>query len=250
MNTLGVAIITCNEEKNIARCIHAVKSLADEIIVLDSNSVDNTQKIAESLGARVIVRPWEGYAKSKNFLNQQFSTSYILSLDADEVLSKELILEIQTEKTKGFQGTYCLNRQINYCGSWIYHSGWFPDIKPRLFKAEKAHWSGEFVHEVLVHDEPVNKTFKNILEHYSYISSEDHRSRADKYSVLTAMKFFKAGKKAGPFKPYVSAFGRFIAMFVLKRGFLDGKAGFKIASISAQSNILKYKELRRLWREK
>lgn len=244
--SLAVTIITLNEERNIARCIKSVQDLADEIIVLDAFSTDKTKEICESLGVHFVQREWQGYAATKNYLNSLASSDYVLSLDADEALSKELFDEIQAEKKKGFTGTYSVNRLTNYLGKWIYHSGWFPDVKPRLFPREGSYWSGEYVHETLVHPPSELKVFKGVLEHYSYYSYEDHRSRADKYSYLTAQKFHAAGKQVGPLKPYISAVGRFIAMYFLKKGFLDGKMGFKIALISAQSNVVKYKELRKL----
>ena len=249
MNSLAVVIITLNEERNIERCLRSIRDLADEIIVLDAFSTDRTREICAKYPVRFEQRAWEGYSASKNYLNSLVSSDYILSLDADEALSEELYKEIQAEKEKGFTGTYSVNRMTNYMGKWIRHSGWFPDVKPRLFPKEGSYWSGEFVHEELVHPPSEVTIFKGILEHYSYYSYEDHRARADKYSLLTAKKFHARGKKVGPLKPVISALGRFIAMYFIKLGFLDGWKGFKIAQISAQSNILKYKELRRLNRE-
>ena len=249
MNKLAVVVITLNEERNIARCLASVQSIADEIIVLDAFSTDKTGEICASFNAQFVQRAWEGYAATKNYLNSLVTCDYILSLDADEALSPELITEIQQAKAIGFKGSYNVNRLTNYCGKWIYHSGWFPDIKPRLFPKEGSYWSGEYVHEVLITPQPAHHTFKAVVEHYSYYSYVDHRARADKYSLLTAKKFFMAGKKVGFLKPYISAIGRFIAMYLLKKGFLDGWMGFKIAQISAQSNVVKYKELIRLHRE-
>jgi glycosyltransferase involved in cell wall biosynthesis len=246
---LAVVIITLNEERNIARCIQSVNGLADEIIVLDAFSTDRTPCICTELGVQFHQRTWEGYAATKNYLNSLTTADYILSLDADEALSASLYQELRAQKAKGFSGTYSVNRLTNYMGKWIYHSGWFPDIKPRLFPKEGSYWSGEYVHEVLIHPESPTQLFKGVLEHFSYYSYADHRARADKYSHLTAQKFHAAQKKVGPFKPYISAIGRFIAMYLLKKGFLDGWAGFKIAQISAQSNVVKYRELRRLNRE-
>lgn len=246
---LSVVIITLNEERNIARCLRSIQGLADEIIVLDAFSTDRTQAICEEFGVRFIQREWAGYSASKNYLNSLATSDYILSLDADEALSAELYSEILSEKEKGFSGTYSVNRLTNYLGKWIHHSGWFPDIKPRLFPKEGSYWSGEYVHEVLVHPASTEQVFKGVLEHYSYYSYQDHRARADKYSYLTAQKFHAAGKTVGTLKPYISAIGRFFAMYIIKKGFLDGWAGFKIAQISAQSNVVKYKELRRLNRE-
>lgn len=249
---LSAVIITFNEERNIKRCLDAIGDLADEIIVLDAFSTDRTQEICEShpFPIRFVQRAWEGYSKSKNYLNSLANYDYILSLDADEVISPALYKEISEEKKKGFSATYSLNRLTNYLGKWIYHSGWYPDVKPRLFPKEGSYWDGEFVHETLVSSNPIVKTFKGHLEHYSYHSYVDHRRRAEKYSILTAQKFHAAGKKVGVFKPYISAVGRFLAMYIVKLGFLDGWAGFKIAQISAQANITKYKELIRLNRDK
>lgn len=246
---LAVVIITLNEERNIGRCLASVQGLADEIIVLDAFSTDKTEEICRSYNVQFVQRAWEGYSASKNYLNSLVQAEYILSLDADEALSKELYAEIAAEKAKGFSGTYSVNRLTNYLGKWIYHSGWFPDVKPRLFPKTGSYWSGEYVHEELVTPQPSLRTFEGVLEHYSYYSYEDHRARADKYSYLTARKFHAAGKTVGPLKPYISAIGRFVAMYLIKRGFLDGWMGFKIAQISAQSNVVKYKELRRLHRE-
>ncbi len=249
MKSLAVVIITLNEERNIERCLKSVRDLADEIIVLDAFSTDKTAEICSRYPVRFEQRTWEGYSASKNYLNSLATSDYIFSIDADEALSEELYHEIKSEKKKGFSGTYSVNRLTNYMGKWIHHSGWYPDIKPRLFPKEGSYWSGEYVHEELVHPASETKIFKGVLEHYSYYSYEDHRARADKYSLLTAKKFHAKGKKAGPLKPTISALGRFVAMYFIKLGFLDGWKGFKIAQISAQSNILKYKELRRLNRE-
>ncbi len=246
---LAVVIITLNEERNIGRCLGSVKDLANEIIVLDAFSTDKTKEICEEHGVRFVQRAWEGYSASKNYLNSLVESEYILSLDADEALSPELYEEINAAKTRGFSGTYSVNRMTNYMGKWIRHSGWFPDIKPRLFPKNGSYWSGEYVHEELIHPDSPQQLFNGVLEHYSYYSYEDHRARADKYSYLTAQKFNAAGKTAGILKPYFSAIARFISMYLLKLGFLDGWAGFKIAQISAQSNVVKYKELRRLNRE-
>jgi glycosyltransferase involved in cell wall biosynthesis len=248
---LTAAIITLNEAENIERCIRSLLPVADEIIVLDAFSTDNTPAICQSLNVRFVQKEWMGYSQSKNYLNSLAEHEYILSIDADEVLSQELAASILKQKETGLKDIYSLNRLTNYLGRWIYHSGWYPDVKIRLFPKAECHWEGEFVHETLAC--PKDKKvvlLKGHLEHYSYKSFEDHRQRADKYSALTARKMSAAGKKASFLKPYVSAMGRFIAMFFIKKGFLDGKMGFKIALISAQSNIFKYKELRRLNREK
>ncbi len=249
-NKLSAVVITFNEERNIARCIESLLPIADEIVVLDSFSSDNTQTICEKYPVRFVQHAWQGYAASKNYANSLVMHDFIFSVDADEAPDEKLQQAILREKQTGFRGRYAVNRLTNYCGHWIRHSGWYPDIKTRIFDRRVTHWTGEFVHETLVHTDPADETIlEGHLLHYSYYSFRDHRARADKYSALTAQKMHAAGKKASVLKPWLSAIGRFIAMYVIKKGFLDGKMGWKIAQISAASNVYKYRELRRLNRE-
>ena len=247
---ISVTIITLNEERNIERCILSVKEVADEIIVLDSFSTDLTEGICLAHNVRFEKRKWEGYAQSKNYLNELAQFDYILSLDADEALDEELKNEILSLKALNEPEIYRVNRITNYCGKWIKHSGWYPDLKIRLFPKKGSYWSGEYVHEELVFPANINvKQLNGHLEHYSYYSFKEHRERADIYSTLTALKMYKQGKKASMVKPVLSGLTRFIKMYFIQKGFLDGKMGFKIAQISCQSNVFKYNELRRLMKE-
>ncbi|OFZ08616.1 MAG: hypothetical protein A3D92_12325, partial [Bacteroidetes bacterium RIFCSPHIGHO2_02_FULL_44_7] len=190
---------------------------------------------------------WEGYSATKNYLNNLATHDYILSIDADEALDNELEAAILEIKQQSDTCAYSVNRLTNYCGQWIWHSGWYPDIKTRLFPKKGSYWDGAIVHEELILPKglPVIQ-LRGHLSHFSYYSFRDHRIRADKYSALTAQKMHHQGKRASILKPYLSALGRFLSMYIFKRGFLDGRMGFKIAWISAASNIFKYKELRRL----
>lgn len=247
---LTATIITFNEERNIERCIRSVDGVADHVIVLDSLSTDRTQEICEQLGVQFVSRPWQGYSDSKNYLNSLVETDYILSLDADEALDDRLKASVLAVKKTLNPQIYSVNRLTNYCGKWIKHSGWYPDVKPRLFPKNGSYWNGAIVHEELIFPEGLDIIqLDGHLEHYSYYTFKEHRERADRYSRLTAQKMHHAGKKASFLKPYLSALGRFVSMYLINAGFLDGKMGFKIAQISAQSNVFKYKELRRLNRE-
>ncbi len=244
---ISATIITLNEERNIERCIRSLQGVADEIIVLDSFSKDRTEEICEQFGVRFEKRKWEGYSESKNYLNSLAEYEYILSLDADEALDDQLRAAILAIKETSSPQVYSVNRLTNYCGKWIKHSGWYPDVKVRLFPAKGSSWDGAVVHEELLFPKDLKVIqLAGHLEHYSYYSFKGHRERADKYSALTAKKMHQKGKKASLLKPYISALGRFVSMYLIKAGFLDGRMGFKIAWISAQSNVFKYKELRRL----
>ena len=250
MDKLSAVIITFNEERNIERLLKSLIEVADEIVVVDSFSTDKTEEICIKAGVRFVQEKWKGYAATKNFANGLASHNWILSIDADEEVDKTLCREILIQKEIGFKGTYTLNRLTNYCGKWIKHSTWYPDKKVRIFSKDNTKWIGEFVHEELEFVEPVETTeLKGHLNHYSYYNYKEHRERADKYSILTAQKLHVLGKKVGILKPIISCIGRFVSMFILNLGFLDGWMGFKIAQISALSNIVKYKELRKLNRE-
>lgn len=248
MTQISAIIITLNEERNIERCIASLHGVADEVVVIDSGSTDNTKAICEKLGARFVHHDWAGYSGQKNFANAQAKFPYIYSIDADEALSEELKKSILEAKAKGLNGVYKHNRLTNYCGAWIKHLGWYPDVKVRLFPSS-TRWEGE-IHEQLVFEGNPKEIFlAGDLLHYSYNNQIEHRERADKYSMLTAKKMFDQGKKASALKPLLSSIARFFSMYFIRLGFLDGGAGFRISVISAQSNAVKYRELNRLHRE-
>lgn len=251
MSSISAVIITFNEERNIERCIRSLEGIADEVIVVDSFSRDDTPDICRELGAELVQVEWRGYKRTKNFANKLAKCDYILSIDADEALSVGLQKNIKAIKQSGLTSVYSFNRITNYCGTWIKYCGWYPDVKIRLFPKEGSRWEGEFVHEELTVPQqlPVVHLQGN-LEHFSYYNTTEHRERADKYSVLTAEKLYHQGKTCSFLKPYLSAIGKMFGVYLIKKGFLDGKAGWQIARISAASNVVKYKELRRLMKER
>ena len=251
MTPISAVVITFNEERNIKSCIESLLNVMDEIIIIDSFSTDRTKEICNSYPVIFKEKVWEGYSEAKNFGNSFAKNEFIFSIDADERISEDLQNELILLKSKGLKGNYSVNRLTNYCTHWIHYSGWFPDWKTRLFSKENSSWNDEIVHEDLMHSREIETTKLNgLLHHYSYFSYNQHKEKADKYSLLTAKKYFTQKKKVTFLSPYLSALSRFSAMYIWKRGFLDGYSGFMIAKISAQSNIVKYKELQRLYREK
>lgn len=247
---LSVVIITFNEEKNIGRCLESIKNVADEIIVIDSFSTDATEEICRSYGAKFIERAWEGYAGAKNFGNAQAQHAYILSMDADEALSETLRKSVTKEKKSGLKGGYSFNRLTNYCGSWIRHSGWYPDRKIRIFPKDGAKWEGELVHEVLKPDPDLEiiKLDGDLL-HFSYYTEEEHLKQIEKYTDYSSVKAFKKGQKSNYFKIFYKTAFKFFRDYVLKLGFLDGKAGFIVCRNSAYAKYLKYYKLLKLQNE-
>jgi len=247
MKGISAVIITRNEAHNIARCLISLQLLVDEVIVVDAESTDDTARIATDHGARVIVRAWTDYSDQKNFANAQARGPYILSMDADEAISAELRAALMDAMKQGLSGAYRFNRLTNYCGTWVRHGGWYPDAKVRLFPKDGTRWQGEHVHEEL-HLEPgmiVHQLVGDLL-HYSYPTVRSHEERIERYSDLHARKLLAAGKRPGWLKRTFSPAVKFFQGYALRLGFLDGKAGYTIARLSARAVQLKYAKLQRL----
>lgn len=247
MAQISVVIIAHNEEKNLPPCLEAARRVADEIIVVDSGSEDRTPEICLDFGVNYQIHPWEGYSGSKNFGTSLARYSWILSLDADEVLSEELIQQILKVKVQPSADAYSMNRLTNYCGKWIRHSGWYPDTKIRLWKKEMASWKGDVHEELVFNGNPSVILLHGDLLHYSIPSRDVHRNQIEKYSGIWAESAYNSGKKAGYMSRIFKPAFRFISTYFFKLGFLDGRAGFAIASGSARSIYLRYSKLRNLY---
>lgn len=244
MVQISLVIIAYNEEKNLPACLDAARQVADEIIVVDSGSSDHTPEICRDYGVNYLLHPWEGYSGSKNFGNSLAKFPWILSLDADEVLSTELINQILQVKIQPSADAYSLNRLTNYCGKWIRHGGWYPDVKIRLWRKDIASWQGE-VHEELVFKDKVKLShLQGDLLHYSIPTPEVHRQQILKYSSIWAKSAYQTGKKASIVNLLVKPLFRFLSTYFFKLGFLDGSEGFTIARMSAWSVYLRYSKLR------
>lgn len=248
MTPLSVVVITFNEEKNIARCLESVKGIADEIVVVDSYSKDKTKEICLSFGARFVEHKFDGHIEQKNFAITQATYPHILSLDADEALDEQLKHSILAVKENFVYDGYYMNRLTNYCGRWVRHSGWYPDTKLRLWDSRKGKWAGVNPHdkyELSSSDSNTGK-LKGDIFHYSYYTVAEHYKQAEYFADIAAKAYFKLGKKAPFFKMIVNPIAKFLHHYIVHFGFLDGRAGFTIAKISAWSTYLKYKRLHEL----
>ncbi len=247
-NALSAVIITFNEEKNIARCINSLVGVADDIVVVDSFSTDHTQEICKTFGVRFFQNKWEGYSQQKNFGNSLALYDWVFSIDADEALSDDLKNSILEAKKNFSQYTYRICRMTNYCGNWIRHSGWYPDVKVRFFDRRLHHWEG-LIHEKLnIGNESSVPVLKGDCYHYSYYTVEGHRIQARHLSELVALDIFNKRKKVPLLKQIIAPAVKFVKMFFINFGFLDGKAGFIIARISSRAVSIKYAKLRKLYK--
>jgi glycosyltransferase involved in cell wall biosynthesis len=248
MIQLSAVIITFNEEKNIGRCLDSLAGVADDVVVVDSFSTDRTVGICREKGARVVAHAFEGHIQQKNWALDQAQYPIVLSLDADEALSETLrqsILEVKAAERPA--DGYHMNRLSNYCGQWIHHSGWYPDRKLRLFDRHKGRWGGLNPHDKVIMEPGSSEAFlKGDLYHYSYYTVEEHYQRARKYADIAARAMADAGRTSNWFRLIANPTFKFIRNYLIKLGFLDGKAGFIISWISARETYWKYRNLMRL----
>ena len=240
---ISATIITFNEQKNIARAIESLRC-CDEVVVIDSGSVDRTVEIATRLGARVVDHPWTGYASQKNFAAQEARYDWVFSIDADESLSEALEAEIWRLKKSGPRyDAYTMPRLAQYMGRWIFHSGWHPDRKVRLYDRRKAAWTGSYVHESVEVRGTVGHLQSNLL-HYTCDSLSQHLATMDRYTTLSAEQLVAEKVKIGWRHLLFDPPWTFFRTYFLKRGFLDGAEGLAIAYMASLHNFVKYSKAR------
>lgn len=248
MIKISVAIIAFNEEKRIEKCLQSVQDIADEIILVDSNSTDSTPELGKKYGAKVIHQEFLGYIEQKNFALDQCSHEYILSLDADEALSSELLVEIKKLKNQSaLQSGYRFNRVTNYCGHWVRHCGWYPDSKLRLIKKGSARWEGVNPHDILrLNDGTSEVHIKGDILHYSYPTISSHIDQTNRFTTIAAKASYNQGVRSNTFKIVTRPMLKFLRDYFFKLGFLDGRYGFIICWINALSALLKYSKIKEL----
>jgi len=241
---ITVVIITFNEAANIRRCIESVIGLGSEILVVDSGSTDGTPEFAHSAGATVLHQPFLGYIEQKNFATSKARFDWVLSLDADEALTPELLDEIRQEmREPRFKG-YHMPRLTNYCGHWVRHSGWYPDRKLRLYDRRYGAWTGINPHDRYDLQEGLKSgTLHHDLLHFSYDSLSDHLRQIDRFSAIGAKALYDKGVKSSLLKILIKPLARFLRAYVVHGGYRDGLTGLVIAANSAHAVFLKYLRL-------
>ncbi len=240
MVKLSAVVITFNEERNIVRCLESLKGIADEIVVVDSFSTDDTEKLCQPFGVRFIKHAFSGHIQQKAWAASQGRYDYILSLDADEMLSDTLRKSVLNVKANWQADGYSFSRLNNYLGKWIRHCGWYPDIKLRLWDRRKGEWGGDNPHDrVIMKEECMIQRIDGDLLHYSYYSIRQHLDQINKFTEIAAKEALANGKSTTLLAAIIKSTWKFKRDYIFKLGFLDGYYGFVICVLSAYATFAK-----------
>lgn len=249
MTPLSAVIITFNEERNIGRCLASLAGVADDIVVVDSYSSDGTEALVKAAGARFVQHAFAGHIQQKNWALTQARYPHVLSLDADEALDEELAAAILKVKQNWQQDGYYLNRLTNYCGHWVRHGLWYPDRKLRLWDSRRGKWGGQNPHDTYLL--PAGSSTAHLpghLLHYSFYEAAEHWAQIHRFTDISSRAAFEKGQSSPWYKRYFSPLLKFVRGYILRAGFIDGRAGWQIASRSAYATYLKYRKLHQLGR--
>jgi len=243
---LSVCIITLDEEENLPRCLASVRDLADEIVVVDSGSTDGTRALAAEAGARVVEQAFLGHVRQKQLALEQATQDWVLCLDADEWLDDDLAAAvgrvIEARSAEGPDG-YEVNRRTRYLGAWIDHCGWSPEWRLRLVRRGRGRWEGVDPPDHLVVPGSARR-LPGRLQHRPYRDLAHHLEKVNRYTDTMARRRHEAGDRASVAKLCLRPPARFLRMYVLRAGFLDGWRGLVVSGIGAFYVFLKYAKLR------
>lgn len=242
---ISATIITLNEAENIRAACESI-GFADEIIVVDSGSIDKTRDIAENCGAKVLLQEWRGFARQKQFAAENAENKWIFSLDADETASPELgqeILKLKELPEEKLADGYRIGRKNFYMNRWIRGGGWYPDWQLRFYNKAKAVWKDVLIHESVQLNSDARLEYLrggDILHHSIENAAYHHRLIGERYAPLAARQMFESGRQTTKFKIVTAGFSAFLQTYFLKAGFRDGLPGFCIARFAAHHAFLKH----------
>jgi glycosyltransferase involved in cell wall biosynthesis len=245
MNRLSICIVAQNEEVNLPRLLKSVSGVAEEIVVLDGGSSDRTAEIAQEFGAKVFHRTFTTHADQKNHAASLASNDWIFLLDADEELSDTLKISVERWKCEEPKyDVYEMARLTWYLGAWIRHSRWYPDWQRRIYRRDKANFSGA-IHSALRFNGPVGRLQGDLL-HYTIRTFAEHEAKLERYTTAIAREMFDDGKRHWRAAMWFATPWSWIHHFVLGAGFLDGYRGAVIARMAARGVRLKFAKLGKL----
>ncbi|MFB3901954.1 MAG: glycosyltransferase family 2 protein [Acidobacteriota bacterium] len=244
LNRISAVIICCNEEEKIERALKSVQGVTDETIVVDSGSQDRTIEICRRYTDRVFQRHWEGYRRQKQYATDQARNDWVLSLDADEVVSPELESELGRWRCTAADdwAGYHIPRKTFFMGRWIEHTTWYPDWQLRLFRRSAGQWEGGRVHESFKVSGSIG-TFHGHLYHYTYSNLSEFLQQLDRFSSLAAADLFDRGVRANLYHIVANPPLVFLKNYLLRRGFRDGPQGLVVSILSSASTLFKYLKL-------
>lgn len=239
---LSVTVITRNEAADIGQALASV-AWADEIVVVDAQSTDDTVAIARRATDRVVVREWPGYIAQKNHAAALASHDWILSLDADERVTPALAEEIRQLIAGGPDAAaYRIPRVTWHLGRWVRATDWYPDYQTRLYDRRAARWTGKYVHEAVAADGRTGQ-LRGELQHYAYRDIADHLETIDRYTTLAARQMHEAGRRAGVFDVTVHPPLAFLRNYLARGGVREGLPGFIISALNSYYVFLKFAKL-------
>jgi glycosyltransferase involved in cell wall biosynthesis len=242
LSRISCIIITRDEAKNIRRCLESVR-WADEIVLVDSGSTDDTKKIASGFTDRIFDLKWEGFGPTKEFARTQAREDWIFSLDADEEVSEKLREEIKrTVDSPDPADGYLIPRRSNFLGRWMGHGGWYPDSVLRLFKKDRGRFTLSQVHEGVQVRGKIGR-LRNDLLHYTDPDFHHYLTKLNRYTSLDAVGLFDAGRKSTLWDVTLRPPAAFLKMYLVRAGFLDGIHGLILAGASAFHVFSKYVKL-------
>jgi len=240
MAKISACIISYNEEEKIEDCLKSLVDVADEIIIIDSHSTDNTLEIAKRYTDKIFQADFEGYGKQKNRATDKATHDWIISLDCDERLSAKLQTSIMAIKDDlDDDSVYSMARKTFYIYRWLDHC-WYPDRKTRLFNRSKTRWLDNDVHESVDTSNMKIVPLDGDILHYSFDSFSDHLKTIDKFTEIGANDLVRKGKNISFISPVSHASWTFFKLYILKRGFLDGFAGLAVSVLSYMHVFIKY----------
>ena len=238
---LSVVLITSNAASQLQACLDTV-TFADELLVVDSGSTDETVGLAEARGARVIQREWSGFGKQKQFAVTQARHDWVFCLDADERVSDDLGKAIREELVAPRGHVYAVPRCNRFLGRWLRHGEGYPDWNTRLFHRAHAQWSDDPVHEHVLTTKPIFRLSGDLL-HDSADTLERYLDKQNRYTTLQAEVLARDGRGASAVRLVFSPIVRFLKFYVFRLGFLDGAAGLIHISIGCMNSFMKYAKL-------
>jgi glycosyltransferase involved in cell wall biosynthesis len=238
---LSAVIITRNSSRVLPACLESV-SFAEETVVVDSGSTDDTRELAAARGARVIPREWLGYGRQKQFAVEQAKHDWVLCVDSDERVSPALRASIEAALAAPASPVYRMARRNSFLGRWLAHGEGYPDWSPRLFNRLNARWSDDLVHEKVLYAVTPG-TLRGDLMHDSFDDISTYLERQNRYTTLAARQAFELGRRAGLLHLVFSPMVRFLKFYILRLGFLDGVPGLVHISIGCMNSYLKYAKL-------